>query len=145
MIDYKTGQASVKAWLGERPDEPQLPLYAVGRSGPEPIDGAAFARLRTGDLRFAGMARDQDLIAGVDPIQKAAPALGDWDRAVVAWREALSALGRGFATGDAEVDPKEGELTCRYCDLQGLCRISERSTVPTFDEGEGGRMPGEGA
>ena len=40
---------------------------------------------------------------------------------------------------------KEGELTCRYCDLQGLCRISERSTVPTFDEGEGGRMPGEGA
>src|SRR5262249_13757765 len=29
LIDYKTGEVSASAWKGERPDEPQLPLYAV--------------------------------------------------------------------------------------------------------------------
>src|SRR5437870_2837046 len=39
LIDYKTGQATRNAWLGERPDDPQLPLYAV--SAPERIDAVA--------------------------------------------------------------------------------------------------------
>ncbi|MGH8283967.1 MAG: PD-(D/E)XK nuclease family protein, partial [Gammaproteobacteria bacterium] len=30
IIDYKTGDAKPSAWDGERPDEPQLPCYAVG-------------------------------------------------------------------------------------------------------------------
>jgi hypothetical protein len=29
ILDYKTGPASPADWLGERPDAPQLPLYAV--------------------------------------------------------------------------------------------------------------------
>jgi hypothetical protein len=33
VIDYKTGEAKVAAWLGDRPDEPQLPMYALGRQG----------------------------------------------------------------------------------------------------------------
>ena len=45
-------------------------------------------------------------------------------------RAELDVLGREFMAGDARVDPKHGARTCRDCDLQGLCRISER-------EGEG--------
>jgi len=30
------------------------------------------------------------------------------------------------ATGDARVDPKDLLNTCRYCDLQPLCRVYER-------------------
>src|SRR6185295_19057846 len=29
IIDYKTGRATRSGWLGDRPDEPQLPLYVV--------------------------------------------------------------------------------------------------------------------
>jgi ATP-dependent helicase/DNAse subunit B len=29
LIDYKTGTAEVKQWMGERPDRPQVPLYAL--------------------------------------------------------------------------------------------------------------------
>ncbi len=29
LIDYKTGAAGTKDWLGERPDAPQVPLYAI--------------------------------------------------------------------------------------------------------------------
>ena len=29
LVDYKTGQCNPKDWFGERPDEPQLPVYAL--------------------------------------------------------------------------------------------------------------------
>src|ERR1700747_974209 len=29
LLDYKSGEVSVKDWEGERPDEPQRPLYAI--------------------------------------------------------------------------------------------------------------------
>ena len=57
IIDYKTGgPSSVKAWLGARPDEPQLPLYLVA-SEPD-ARGIAFARLRAGERRFVALAED---------------------------------------------------------------------------------------
>src|SRR5437879_4119069 len=53
IVDYKTGGGNLtaKRWQGERPDEPQLPLYAV--SAKEEITAVAFARFRPGDMRFA--------------------------------------------------------------------------------------------
>ncbi|MXW48900.1 MAG: hypothetical protein F4Z84_01475, partial [Gammaproteobacteria bacterium] len=55
IIDYKGGQASINAWAGDRPDEPQMPLYAV--THPEPVAAVAFARLKRGsDFGFAGLA-----------------------------------------------------------------------------------------
>ncbi len=29
LIDYKTGLTHLKSWFGDRPQQPQLPLYAV--------------------------------------------------------------------------------------------------------------------
>jgi ATP-dependent helicase/nuclease subunit B len=128
VLDYKTGQANVGAWVGPRPDEPQLPLYVMGRGGPHVVEGAAFARVRTGEMRFAGIAREEGLVPGVGTVegQKATRPLGTWDKALASWRIELEALGREFSSGEAGVQPKHGDETCRFCDLKALCRINEK-------------------
>jgi ATP-dependent helicase/nuclease subunit B len=129
VLDYKTGEASVTAWLGTRPDEPQLPLYAIGSE--KDIAVVAFARVKTGELEFKGIARDKDLLPGVKTIADQRSALaksyGSWDNLVGGWRRELAALGQGFASGDARVAPKHGDETCQFCGMQPLCRINERN------------------
>jgi probable DNA repair protein len=117
LIDYKTGRPTPNDWLNERPDDPQLPLYALNSK--EVIDAVAFAKLKTGEMRYMGFSRRKDLIPDVKPAK-------DWDSLVAGWKKELDALGSGFASGDARVDPKKLLHTCRTCDLQPLCRVYER-------------------
>ena len=139
IIDYKTGEANIGAWLGERPDEPQLPIYAVA-TGDE-VAAVAFACVKAGETRFRGLARKDKLIPGVDTLEetraKGAKAYPSWRSLVEGWRKELDALGSAFAAGDARVDPKEKAKlkTCRICDVQSLCRIYERFGAPIDDEG----------
>jgi len=139
VIDYKTGEASIGDWLGPRPDDPQLPLYAVSRSAgrEEAMCAVAFACVRAGELEFKGVARDEGLIPGVRPLAglrlQAARDYASWEELLEGWRYELDALGREFSAGEARVQPKRGEQTCRYCELKPLCRIDERA-VSTGDE-----------
>jgi len=126
VIDYKTGKASPGAMLGERPDEPQLPLYVVGA---EPDASAvAFALVKAGEMGYAALARDDDLL----PDTKAFSASryrdrqGSWQEVVAAWRADLARIAAGFVAGEAAVDPKRYPNTCRYCDVKPFCRIYER-------------------
>ncbi len=57
VIDYKTGNASVSGWLGPRPDDPQLPLYALA-SG-EDVAAVAIARVKVGEFQWKGLARSR--------------------------------------------------------------------------------------
>ena len=123
LIDYKTGRPTPNAWQGERPDDPQLPLYAL--STPEGITAVAYAKLQPGGMKYMGFARDKGLVAQAK----------DWNALLAGWRQSLEALGNGFASGDARVDPKNGLATCRYCDLQTLCRVHERMSA-LEEEGE---------
>ena len=50
VIDYKTGAVNYRDWLGERPAEPQLPLYLVASA--EPVAALVFGRLRTSCLLY---------------------------------------------------------------------------------------------
>ena len=63
IVDYKTGKSSVSAWMGARPDDPQLPLYAITDTGP--LAAVSFAVLRADKVAFEGLARDADLLPGV--------------------------------------------------------------------------------
>ena len=117
LIDYKTGKPSPNEWLGERPDDPQLPLYALNAK--EDISAVAFAKLRTGEMRYMGFSDREELIPSVKPAK-------DWKALFAGWKKELETLGSGFASGDARVDPKQLLHTCRYCDLQPLCRVYER-------------------
>lgn len=127
VIDYKSTAAPSSAWLGERPDEPQLPLYLVATE-PDAV-AIAFAQVKAGDMKFAALAADETLL----PVWKSLPDIG-WDAQVAAWREVLARLATQFAAGEAAVHPKNPQTTCRNCDLQPLCRIHERLGAPVLDQ-----------
>ena len=119
VVDYKTGVHGPAEWEGDRPDEPQLPLYAV--TAPPPVSGVFFGVLKTGNTGFRGTAVSEDLVPGVrvgenDP---------DMQERIGDWRGALDRLGRDFMSGVATVDPKKISKTCRHCSLPSLCRIDE--------------------
>ncbi len=125
LIDYKTGsRVTPNDWLGARPDEPQLPLYAV--TAREHVSAVVYAKLRRGDMKMAGFSIREKEFPGV----KQAPS---WSGLVEGWKAELAALAAGFAQGSAQVDPKRGLSTCRYCDLKPLCRVHERLSALAED------------
>jgi probable DNA repair protein len=130
LIDYKTGnRATPKDWEPPRPDDPQLPLYAV--AAPEELSAVAFARLRRGAMRFSGFSRDDGRIPGVKQYR-------NWPALLSGWRKEADSLGAAFAAGEAGVDPKRDLETCLRCDLQTLCRVYEKFNVLEEIEGEEG-------
>jgi hypothetical protein len=58
-----------------------------------------------------------------------------WDVLVQEWETSLDGLAMGFAAGAAQVDPKNGSLTCVQCDLQSVCRIAEVSSYAAMEVG----------
>ena len=119
ILDYKTGECSPSDWDGPRPDEPQLPIYAV--TADSLVVGVFFGRLKTGHVGFRGLAHSEGIVPDVKVSATQAP-LGDTIRD---WRDVLDRLGKDFRAGRAAVDPKDRHLTCRYCALPTLCRISQ--------------------
>ena len=121
LIDYKgTRMLSINAWAGPRPRDPQLPLYAV--AAPEKLAAVAFAKVATGEMRFMGLSRRPNLLPEVKPAE-------DWPGLLREWKQHAEALGKSFAAGEAQVDPKEGLKTCRLCALHTLCRVYEKTNV----------------
>ena len=127
ILDYKTAEdVHTGAWEGERPDEPQLPIYAL-YGGLTDVAGVAFAQIRAGKTRLVGVAeRPREQLGGSSPksrsVEKPDSRLLDRDM-LAAWDAALRSLAAQFAAGAAAVDPKHGEQTCSLCGLYGVCRI----------------------
>lgn len=129
IIDYKTGQTSLADWLGERPTEPQLPLYTL--SCCEELLGAlAFARVRRGECALVGLGCRNDLLPGVDAAaghrQLEARGVADWSDLLRRWRQALQGLAGEFCAGQAVVQPLNEQHACAFCDLHALCRVADR-------------------
>jgi ATP-dependent helicase/nuclease subunit B len=116
ILDYKTGQVESGDWEGDRPDEPQLPLYSV--TNELPVSGAAFAAIRTGELRFRGLGVTLPDMAAM----KMHPPL-PFDAQLKEWRRVLERLAESYRAGEAQADPKPG--ACDHCGLRGLCRVRE--------------------
>ncbi len=107
VLDYKTSdKLNVEDWDGERPDAPQLPLYAV--KGGREVEGVYYAQLAPNNTRLLGHASE---------------ALA-WR--VCEWTKVVDQLGSSFLRGDAAVDPKYPTKTCEFCDLHSLCRIAAK-------------------
>ena len=118
VLDYKTSdKLNVDDWDGERPDAPQLPLYAV-KSGRE-VEGVYYAKLVPNETELLGHAGD---------------ALA-WR--VPEWTKVVDQLGSSFLRGDAAVDPKYPVKTCEFCDLHSLCRIAEVRAVDGAEDEAG--------
>ena len=137
LIDYKTGEARAASWLGERLDEPQLPLYAS--TSEHAISAFAFARLKRGKtFGFEGFSAVDQLLPEVVPIETKRGMVDagytSWDVLTQRWDSALLGLATQFQLGIAAVDPKHGGLTCKQCDLQPLCRVAEVTSGALADD-----------
>ncbi len=138
LIDYKTGAAAPAEWMGERLDQPQLPVYAVAgaaAAGMGKVDGIAFGGVRVGKtgMKLEGLAATAALL-------KAKPRK-DFDFAdqLEVWHHDLDRLATAFADGDASVDPKEYPATCDRCRQRMLCRVDAAALLQMedLDEPEG--------
>lgn len=117
ILDYKTGAAAPKDWLTERPDAPQLPLYAV-LAETDKLKGVAFALVRAGEQGgIKGYASEQGVLT------KPARTALSLEAQVEEWRRVLVQLATEFHEGDARVRPKRYPMTCERCGQRMLCRL----------------------
>ncbi len=123
IIDYKTSLSSPTEWEGDRPDAPQLPLYAANHRAP--LAAVLFAQVVPGDLGFKGLGENAG-VAGTEyaTSRTGRAAGGSLADHVADWRRTLDALGAAFCAGFAEASPKRAE-NCRSCGFPALCRIAD--------------------
>jgi len=117
LIDYKSGAATAD-WRGERPDNPQLPIYALLH--PKALVAVAYGRVSAGDCRFIAESERPDVFK---PRGRKSQLEGmpDLTALIAVWSRRIEKLAADFAAGRAEVAPTM--LACKSCCLQGLCRI----------------------
>ncbi len=131
ILDYKTGDATPSDWQTERPDEPQLPLYAAVRE-PGTIAAISFASLRPGkDMGMRGLAAEQGILP--KPAKLAFATLEDQ---IADWHRILTSLAQDFADGDVRVRPKAYPITCEYCRQRILCRVDPTTLEDLNDEAD---------
>lgn len=154
VVDYKTGTVSPTLWKLPRPEDVQLPLYALfgldedlrariahefngdasrdresmPQGGPlaAPLDGLVFAKVRSGECCFAGRVNDAKttLLPGLKASTDLARKKLE-EKELAGWRDYVERMARDFLGGRAEVDPRDYPRTCERCDLQALCRVQE--------------------
>ncbi len=130
IIDYKTGTKQPKKWFGDRPEDPQLPLYAI--SAKNTPAAVVFGIIREDGCEYKGVVTRPGLFPGLPPRDNKTTrflveAGNRMPETIDGWRQVLQHLMSDFLTGKAAIDPKNGRRTCSdsYCELQSLCRIGE--------------------
>jgi ATP-dependent helicase/nuclease subunit B len=125
IIDYKTGKYnSINAWLGDRPDEPQLLLYLLHANMQHA--NIAFGQIHAEIMDIKGISANDLAIKNIKPIAKTIYD-NSWSEQLAQWQTILNNLSQAFQQGDAKVDPKNINKICRDCKLQAFCRIGEKS------------------
>lgn len=123
LIDYKTSRPSPAKWFGDRPDEPQLPIYSTTCNE---IAAVLYVQLKADEVRFKGIAADTGIIPSVKEFKgRSKDGIETWEEINERWRQVLTALGEQFMRGDAAVAPKSATMTCLYCEVGPLCRVRD--------------------
>lgn len=122
IIDYKTSDKNQQAWLSERPEEPQLPLYTLLER--QKTKGVLFGVLKPGALAYKGLLDTPDALYGGK--KAGLKQSEDWESQMQAWETTLHRLAEEFRAGRAEVTPLT-DAVCSYCHLAPVCRIKETS------------------
>ncbi|MES2672700.1 MAG: PD-(D/E)XK nuclease family protein [Pseudomonadota bacterium] len=130
LIDYKTGNASIKSWQGERLSEPQLPLYAVTR---EDIAAISFAQINRKTQQWDGLGELHDSSLNQAGIRAA----DSWPLQLEEWKIQLQQLAEDFIAGDARVDFKNINAQDYAADLAPLTRMADADALAHFVAGNG--------
>jgi ATP-dependent helicase/nuclease subunit B len=121
LIDYKTGRAMTD-WRGDRPDNPQLPIYALLR--PEALVAVAYGRVNAGGCGFVAETERPSIFKPRRSSHRPKTALegmASLEALIEVWSLRIEKLAADFAAGWAAVAPTN--RACRTCTLQGLCRV----------------------
>ena len=131
FVDYKTGLAgNPREWIGERPSDPQLPLYSL-LFEPGELQALVFAKVRAGkEAKWLGY----QAAPGIIPSTRSN--VVDLETQTAQWRDTLTQLASDFYLGRASVSPRSFEVDCRRCAQRLLCRINPESLLATSDEDE---------
>ncbi len=131
LIDYKTGATKPKVWAGERPEEPQLPLYALSQQAP--VAALCLARVSGRDgVGLSGTGRDPALLPGL--VAPAALGLPEtWPATLAHWQRVLARLAREFLDGHAELAFHTDAAADRQGHLLALNRWPEWATLAELD------------
>ena len=116
LLDYKTGAAAVD-WRGERPDNPQLPVYAL--LSPEALVAVAYARVNAAENSFVAESARRDIFPRTR--QSELEGMATFAELIQVWSRRIERIAGEFAAGHAEVAPTI--KACQSCKLQGLCRV----------------------
>jgi ATP-dependent helicase/nuclease subunit B len=116
LLDYKTGAASVD-WRGERPDNPQLPVYAL--LFPDALVAVAYAKVNAAESGFVAESERPEIFPRTRPSEL--EGMATFAELIQLWSRRIERIAGEFAAGRAEVAPTL--KACQSCKLQGLCRV----------------------
>lgn len=122
VIDYKTGLVNVKSWQGERPEQPQLPLYLL--LDKEKTRGLYFAMVRPDQADWKGLDDGEIEFIEYSKRRKTSEPELTWDEQVTHWENVLTTLAKEYLEGVATVTPID-DKACQYCHLSSVCRVRE--------------------
>ncbi len=115
LIDYKSRIPSPLPFDEERPEAPQLLLYALLDTS---IKGLLFIELKKGQVACRGFAKEDHGTQGVKTLKEAET----WLEYQQYWHKRLTALADEFYRGYNPPMPKKSS-TCQTCRFHSLCRI----------------------
>jgi ATP-dependent helicase/nuclease subunit B len=116
LIDYKTGAADPD-WRGERPDNPQLPVYAL--LSPDALVAVAYAKVNAAESGFVAESERGEIFPRTR--RSELEGMASFAELVQVWSRRIERIAGEFAAGRAEVAPTV--KACQSCKLQGLCRV----------------------
>lgn len=116
VIDYKSTLPPSKPWNEERPEAPQLLLYALLDPS---INALLFLQLKTGQMACSGISQDDYELTGLSTIKKDE----SWTQLRATWHERLTHLATEFQKGLCSPKPQR-QSTCLNCEYNNLCRIT---------------------
>jgi RecB family exonuclease len=116
LLDYKTGTADPD-WRGERPDNPQLPVYAL--LSPDALVAVAYAKVNAAECGFVAESERGEIFSRTRRSEM--EGMGTFAELIQVWSRRIERIAGEFAAGRAEVAPTI--KACQSCKLQGLCRV----------------------
>ncbi|WP_339668057.1 PD-(D/E)XK nuclease family protein [Dasania marina] len=139
IIDYKTGKSSTNSWWGDRPDQPQLPLYSsLLEQDERQVSAVCFAQVHIEGCELKGVGDEQcpePNLQWTSNMQSSSGAI-DWPQLKQQWQKTLTALAQDFIAGKSVVNPKDKVKSCQYCDLASVCRINHQGSSAAMELSE---------
>ena len=115
VIDYKSSLPANKPWNDDRPEAPQLLLYALLDKD---INALLFLQLKAGCVDCSGLSEEAFPIQGLSSLKKGE----QWTVRRETWHEQLTQLAMEFKQGHCPPEPSRTS-TCEQCDFSNVCRI----------------------